>query len=101
MNKNFELKTVSLVIDKHDAESLYGIMKQIFASKIITAESFEGECRSCNKKIEMRNFGFGWKPYEINSGKRHTCKEWIKLKKHEEKLKNRRRKENQIKEREG
>ena len=98
MNKNFKLETVNLVIDKHDAESLYGIMKQIFASKIITAESFECNCRSCNKKIEMRNFGLGWSPYEINSGKRHTCKEWKKIKQQEEKLRklNKRKEKNKI-----
>ena len=72
--KEFELEEVTLIIDKYDAEALYGIMKQIFASGIVEAQVFESKCRSCGKKIEMRNFGFGWKPYLTNSGKKHRCK---------------------------
>lgn len=65
---------VTIAISRNDVDTLYRILTQLGHGEI---KSFEAECKSCGRKINMmsNDGGVHWKPTSRKTGKLHKCKE--------------------------
>lgn len=68
---------VTISISREDADVLYRILTQLGHGEI---KSFEAECKSCGRKINMMSNDGGetWKPTSRKTGKIHRCKEYLR-----------------------
>jgi len=73
------------IITEDEAIVISKVFKRLIQCGYVVADSFQTICKYCDKLIFLKDFGYGWHPYD-NDSDAHECKQGKEFFKQQKKL---------------